>query len=100
MEEASTTSSLVHVSVSSGIEGLVHRTLAFSKAAINMHDWCTGSTPMSLAALVGSEVPAASLGPLEAVKLLLENGAEVDVRSNDGDTPLHKVAMVDRAETA
>jgi hypothetical protein len=64
MEEASTTSSLVHVAVSSGIEGLVHRALAFSKAAINMHDWCTGSTPMSLAALVGSEVPAASLGPL------------------------------------
>jgi ankyrin repeat protein len=99
MEEASTTSSLVHVAVSSGIEGL-HRALAFSKAAINMQDWCTGSTPMSLAALVGSEVPAASLGPLEAVKLLLENGAEVDLRSNDGDTPLHKVAMVDRAETA
>lgn len=40
IEEARTKSSLVHVAVAWGMEGLLHRALAVPKEDINMRDWC------------------------------------------------------------
>jgi ankyrin repeat protein len=114
MEKARTKSSLVHLSVSLGMEGLLHWALVLAETDLNMQDWCYGSIPMSIAIEWGSDILleilleianadvnlktelsktllhiAASLGHLEAIKVLLKNGAEVDLRNDKGNTPLY-----------
>ena len=42
--------------------------------------------------------PAAFKGQLEAAKLLLAKGADIDARDNEQMTPLHVVAMEGRKE--
>ncbi|KAI5787784.1 ankyrin repeat-containing domain protein [Pyronema domesticum] len=129
MERARTKSSLEHVAVSSGMVGLLHWTLAFSEADINMLDWYAESTPMIIAA--GMETPyaekmleillktgnadmnlrdsmgyqplhlAACKGNLVAIKLLLENGAEVNSgRNGDRHRALHIAASHGDVEIA
>ena len=39
-------------------------------------------------------------GQTEAVQLLIENGAEVDIKSGDGATPLHSAAFFGRTDVA
>jgi ankyrin repeat protein len=123
MEKARTKSSLVHVSVSSGMEGLLHWALVLSETDINMQDWCYESIPMSIAIEWGSDILleillgianadvnlktessktllhiAASLEHLEAIKVLLMNGAEVDLRNDKGNTPLYNATWEDHVE--
>ena len=60
-------------------------------AEINAKDKKFGTTPLSW---------AAHNGHTEVAKLLIENGAEVDVRRNDGQTPLSLVVYKGHAEVA
>jgi len=56
----------------------------------NAHDPQSGSTMLSIAALMGHT---------EIVALLLEHGADVNAKSRDGGTALHAAAFLGRAET-
>ena len=56
----------------------------------NAKDPRSGSTMLSIAALMGHT---------EVVALLLEHGADVNVKSRDGGTALHAAAFLGRAET-
>jgi ankyrin repeat protein len=56
----------------------------------NTKDPQSGSTLLATAALMGHT---------EVVALLLEHGADVNVRSKDGGTALHAAAFLGRAET-
>ena len=56
----------------------------------NMKDPQSGSTLLATAALMGHT---------KVVALLLEHGADVNVRSKDGGTALHAAAFLGRAET-
>jgi ankyrin repeat protein len=87
MERARTKSSLVHVAVSSGMVGLLHRTLAFSEADINIVDWYDESTPMIIAAEM--ETPYAE----QMLEILLKTGnADINLRDSLGYQPLHIAA--------
>ena len=56
----------------------------------NAQDPQSGSTMLSIAALMGHT---------EVVALLLEHGADVNVKSRDGGTALHAAAFLGRVET-
>ena len=43
---------------------------------------------------------SASHGQTEATRLLIENGADVDIRDDNGSTPLHSAAVFGRADVA
>ena len=57
---------------------------------LNAKEPAGGSTPLIVAAL---------LGQTEAARLLIENGANVNARNNDGITALHAAAFFCRTET-
>ena len=57
---------------------------------VNMKDPKSGGTLLATAALMGHT---------EIVALLLEHGADVNVRSKDGETALHAAAFLGRVET-
>ncbi|MDP8246250.1 MAG: acyltransferase family protein [Candidatus Hinthialibacter antarcticus] len=60
-------------------------------AGINQQDQIYGITPLSTATMTGQ---------LEAVELLLELGADVNMPVRDGSTPLHTAAFFGEAEVA
>jgi uncharacterized protein len=41
---------------------------------------------------------AASYGRIEVIQLLLEHGADINIRDNDGDTPLYVVETIQVAQ--
>ncbi len=58
---------------------------------INARDAAGGSTPLMVAALFGQT---------EAAQLLIQKGAKLDARNNDGATALHLAAFFCQRETA
>jgi uncharacterized protein len=41
---------------------------------------------------------AASYGRIEVIQLLLDHGADINIRDNDGDTPLYVVETIQLAQ--
>ena len=73
-----------------GDGGAVERRLA-GGADIDEPDPVLGVTPLCWAAMSGHT---------HVVGLLLDNGADIDARNEDGSAPLHGAAFMGRAETA
>jgi hypothetical protein len=70
----------LHHCARNGLTTSVKRLLSIRNINVNVKDDWRGSTPLHLAAYNGH---------IEIARLLLQNGAEVNVRNNYGNTPLH-----------
>jgi hypothetical protein len=70
----------LHICAENGLTSSVKRLLSIRNINVNVKDDRKGWTPLHYAAWKGH---------VEIARLLLQNGAEVNVRSNGGSTPLH-----------
>jgi hypothetical protein len=73
----------LHFCAENGLTTSVKRLLSIRNINVNVKDDEFGETPLDNAALNGH---------IEIARLLLQNGAEVNVRNNYGNTPLHYAA--------
>jgi hypothetical protein len=73
----------LHHCAINGLTTSVKRLLSIRNINVNVKDDVSGSTPLHF---------AAENGHIEITRLLLQNGAEVNARSNYGYTPLHWAA--------
>ena len=73
----------LHHCVENGLTTSVKRLLSIRNINVNVKDDMFGSTPLHLAAYNGH---------IEISRLLLQNGADVNAKSDDGSTPLHWAA--------
>jgi hypothetical protein len=76
----------LHHCAKNGLTTGVKRLLSIRNINVNVKDDWRGYTPLHYAAWKGR---------IEIARLLLQNGAEVNVRNNDGNTPLHWAAEQD-----
>jgi hypothetical protein len=74
----------LHFCADKGLTTSVKRLLSIRNINVNVKNDANGETPLHYAAWNGH---------VEIVRLLLQNGAEVNVRSNGGSTPLHWAAI-------
>ena len=74
----------LHFCAKNGFTTSVKRLLSIRNINVNMKDDWTGWTPLNWAALKGH---------VEIARLLLQNGAEVNVRDSLDRTPLHYAAL-------
>jgi hypothetical protein len=73
----------LHFCARNGLTSSVKRLLSIRNINVNVKDDVNGWTPLHCAALNGH---------IEISRLLLQNGADVNLKSNDGFTPLHWAA--------
>jgi hypothetical protein len=74
----------LHFCSREGLTSSVKRLLSIRNINVNVKDDLSGSTPLHW---------AARNGHIEIARLILQNGAEVNVRNNGGRTPLHWAAI-------
>ena len=74
----------LHHCASKGLTTSVKRLLSIRNITVNVTDDWNGWTPLYFAAYNGH---------VEITRLLLQNGADVNVRSHGGNTPLHWAAI-------
>jgi hypothetical protein len=74
----------LHHCARKGLISSVKRLLSIRNINVNVKDDVYGRTPLDLAAYNGH---------VEITRLLLQNGAEVNAKSNNGYTPLHLAAI-------
>ena len=74
----------LHYCARNGFTSSVKRLLSIRNINVNVKDDESGSTPLHYAARNGN---------VEIAHLILQNGAEVNVRNNGGNTPLHWAAI-------
>ena len=74
----------LHFCVRKGLTTSVKRLLSIRNINVNVKDDLSGATPLHY---------AAGNGHIEIARLLLENGADVNVKSVGGPTPLHWAAQ-------
>jgi ankyrin repeat protein len=74
----------LHHCAENGLTTSVKRLLSIRNINVNVKEDWDGSTPLHWAAWKGH---------IEIARLLLQNGAEVNAKSNDGSAPLHWAAI-------
>jgi hypothetical protein len=75
----------LHNCAKNGLTSSVKRLLSIRNINVNVKDDVSGHTPLHY---------ATNNGHIEITRLLLENGAEVNAKSNSGCTPLHWAAII------